>query len=268
VTGWRWPFFLACAVSVGAVSVGLGALGAAGGSTGAVTGVTISAVAAGVSLTEKTALMLVLVGVAQYIAGQLDQDTVQRWCSAKSAREARKSMIVLGLGALPIWTTFMFLGTCLWVYFQHFPSEVATAVLGGTRKAEDILPHFIVTVLPPGLAGLVVSAALAAAMGSLSGSINSSGMVWVNDIYRLYLARDGMPSTPIACSPQAALNLVEHQQKPALIANRAKVLEKIRTRNMNSPLALDRLDKDRDRIFIHCGADGIEITKRQMAEPL
>ena len=104
----------------------------------------------GFSLMEKTAPMLVLVGVAQYIAGQLDQDTVQRWCSAKSAREARKSMIVLGLGALPIWTTFMFLGTCLWVYFRHFPSDVAVAVLAGTRKAEDILPHFIVTVLPPG----------------------------------------------------------------------------------------------------------------------
>jgi solute:Na+ symporter, SSS family len=144
----------------------------------------------GFSITEKTALMLVLVGAAQYIAGQLDQDTVQRWCSAKSSREARKSMIVLGLGALPIWTTFMFLGTCLWVYFQHFPSDVATSVLTGTRKAEDILPHFIVTVLPPGLAGLVISAALAAAMGALSSSINASGMVWVNDLYRLHLVRN------------------------------------------------------------------------------
>jgi SSS family solute:Na+ symporter len=143
----------------------------------------------GFSLTEKTAVMLVLVGTAQYIAGQLDQDTVQRWCSAKSAREARKSMVVLGVGALPIWITFMFLGTCLWVYYQHFPTEVSAGVLAGTRKAEDILPHFIITVLPPGMAGLVISAALAAAMGALSSSINASGMVWVNDVYRLYLAR-------------------------------------------------------------------------------
>ncbi|MBI5693163.1 MAG: sodium transporter [Verrucomicrobia bacterium] len=147
-------------------------------------------VGVGFSLVEKTALMFVLVGAAQYVAGQLDQDTVQRWCSARSAREARKSMVVLGLGALPIWTTFMFLGTCLWVYYRHFPSDVATAVLAGTRKAEDILPHFILTVLPPGIAGLVISAALAAAMGALSSSINAAGMVWVNDIHRQYLARD------------------------------------------------------------------------------
>lgn len=139
------------------------------------------------SLVEKTLPMLVIVGLAQFIAGQLDQDTVQRWCSARSDREARKSMIVLGCGALPVWTIFMFLGTCLWVYFQNFPSDVSAAILGGNRKAEDILPHFIMTVLPPGLCGLVVSAALAAAMGALSSSINSASMVWVGDIYRAHL---------------------------------------------------------------------------------
>lgn len=142
----------------------------------------------GFSLAEKTVPMLILVGASQYVAGQLDQDTVQRWCSARTAREARKSMVVLGLGALPIWTLFMFLGTCLWVYYQEHPSPVSTAILAGSRKAEDILPHFILTALPPGVAGLVISAALAAAMASLSSSINSSAMVWVNDIYRQHLA--------------------------------------------------------------------------------
>jgi solute:Na+ symporter, SSS family len=142
----------------------------------------------GFSLSEKTAVMLVLVGVSQYIAGQLDQDTVQRWVSARSSREARKSMMVLGFGALPVWATFMFLGTCLWVYYQHFPAELATDVLSGSRKAEDILPYFIITVLPTGLTGLVISAALAAAMSSLSSSINAFSMVWVNDIYRPYVA--------------------------------------------------------------------------------
>jgi SSS family solute:Na+ symporter len=141
----------------------------------------------GFSFTEKTVVMMLFVGVSNYITGQLDQDSVQRWCSAKSAREARKSMFVLGFGALPIWAGFMFLGTSLWVFYQHFPSETATAVLAGTRKAEDILPHFIVTQLPHGLAGLVISAALAAAMASLSSCINAAGMVWVNDLYRRHL---------------------------------------------------------------------------------
>jgi len=146
--------------------------------------------ALGFSLSEKTAVMLVLVGVANYLAGQLDQDSVQRWCSARSDAEARKSMFILGFGAIPIWCGFMFLGTCLWVYFQHHPTPVSAAILAGARKAEDILPHFIITVLPHGLAGLVISAALAAAMASLSSCINAASMVWVNDLYRPYLRPD------------------------------------------------------------------------------
>ena len=98
-------------------------------------------------------------------------------------------MFVLGFGAIPIWAGFMFLGTCLWVYYQHYPSDVSSAILAGTRKAEDILPHFIVSVLPHGLAGLVISAAIAAAMASLSSCINAASMVWVTDIYRVHLVR-------------------------------------------------------------------------------
>ncbi len=144
-------------------------------------------VAGGFSLMEKTIPMMILVGAAQYVTGQLDQDSVQRWCAARSLKEARKSMYVLGFGALPIWAGFMFLGTCLWVYFQHHGDAVSTAILAGTRRAEDILPHFILTVLPPGVAGLVISGALAAAMGSLSCCINAASMVWVNDLYRPHL---------------------------------------------------------------------------------
>jgi SSS family solute:Na+ symporter len=87
-------------------------------------------------------------------------------------------MFVLGFGAIPIWAGFMFLGTCLWVYYQHFPSDVFRGNSCGTRKAEDILPHFIVSVLPHGLAGLMISAAIAAAMASLSSCINAASMVW------------------------------------------------------------------------------------------
>jgi SSS family solute:Na+ symporter len=141
------------------------------------------------SLSEKTKLMLVMVGVANYLAGQLDQDSVQRWCSAKSSSEARKAMLILGFGAVPIWIGFMFLGTCLWTYYQQFPSEVSNAVLAGTQKAEDILPHFIVTVLPHGLAGLVISAAIAAGMASLSSCINAGSMVFVKDVCQPFIFR-------------------------------------------------------------------------------
>jgi len=142
--------------------------------------------ATGFSFTEKTMTMLLLVGLTQYVAGKLNQESVQRWCSAKSAREARKSMFVLGGLALPIWAIFMFIGTCLWVYYQHAPDAVAADVLSGKIKAESILPHFIITQFPVGLSGIVISAALASAMSALSSAINSASMVFVNDLYRKY----------------------------------------------------------------------------------
>jgi SSS family solute:Na+ symporter len=146
-------------------------------------------VATGFSFTEKTVTMLILVGLTQYIAGKLNQESVQRWCSSRSSREATKSMVVLGVCSLPIWAAFMFMGTALWVYYQHFPDETSLGILGGTLKAEGILPHFIITVLPPGLSGVVISAALAAAMSTLSSAINSGSMVLVHDLYKKYLVK-------------------------------------------------------------------------------
>lgn len=168
----------------------------------------LQSVRSGFSLSEKTTWMLVLVGVSQYIAGQLDQDTVQRWCSARSAKDAKKSMFILGFGALPIWAAFMFLGTCLWVYYRHYPSPAATEMLSGTAKSENILPYFIVTVLPHGVAGLVISAALAAAMSSLSSCINASSMVWINDIYRKYLVKNADEQSYLRAGKWSSLGLV------------------------------------------------------------
>jgi solute:Na+ symporter, SSS family len=143
----------------------------------------------GFSLFEKTAPMLFFVGFFQFLTGQFDQTTVQRWCAARTPAEARKSMVILGLASLPIWGSFMFLGTCLWVYYRHFPSQAAERMLAGFSKAEGILPHYVTTVLPAGVAGVVIAAALSASMGALSSSINASAMVWVRDIYQPFIAR-------------------------------------------------------------------------------
>jgi len=163
----------------------------------------------GFSLSEKTGLMLVLLGFMQHLSGKLNQESVQRWCSASSAREARKSMIVLGLGSLPIWACFMFIGTCLWVYYQHYPNEMASAILEGKRKAEEIFPYFIITAMPPGLSGLLIAAALAAAMSTLSSSINCASMVVVQDLYgRVVKGRDPRHYFHIGVMSSLAISIV------------------------------------------------------------
>ena len=149
----------------------------------------IESIGTGFSLSEKTVSMLFIVGLVQFFSGQFDQTNVQRWCSAKSAREARKAIFTLGLVAVPVWFSFKLVGAILWAVFQQQPDPVAAEILDGTRKAEEIVPYFIVKYIPQGLTGILISGALAAAMSSLSSSINSASMVWVNDIYKPYLVK-------------------------------------------------------------------------------
>ncbi len=84
----------------------------------------------------------------------------------------------------------MFLGTALYVYYQEFPTVATAEMLSGARKAEDVLPYFIVRQLPIGMSGLVIAAAVAAAMSSLDSSINAVSTVSIIDIYRRHLAPD------------------------------------------------------------------------------
>lgn len=145
---------------------------------------TLVPVKSGFSLSEKTALMLILAGFIQYLGGQLNQESVQRWCSAKSAKEAKKSVYFMGIGCIPIWAFFQFLGTAIFVFFLYHPDGVASDIAGGVRKAEEIMPYFITQYLPVGLKGLTIAGALAAAMSTLSSCINATSMVIVRDFYK------------------------------------------------------------------------------------
>jgi len=146
-----------------------------------------------VSFTEKTGLMMIVVGLTNWLAEySSNQNVVQRYCASRSIREARKAMLVCCLASVPIWTFFMFIGTSLYVYFQANPDPQAADILTGAggAKPEQILPYFMLNYLPIGLGGLVAAAALAAAMSSLDSSLNAIATVGVVDIYRRHLVTD------------------------------------------------------------------------------
>lgn len=94
------------------------------------------------------------------------------------------------LVGVPTWFFFMFLGTALFAFYQVFPAPEAMAMLDGTTKPEGIVPFFVKSQLPPGIAGLVIAAALAAGMSSLDSSINAISTVWIVDLYRRHWVRN------------------------------------------------------------------------------
>ena len=145
------------------------------------------------NFSEKTASVLLLMALLNGVVYMCsDQNLVQRYCAAKSDKEAKKAVWITCWTSLPIWAYFCFLGTAMYVFFKYFPTEKAMHILHGTAgaKAEEILPYFVTNYLPVGMAGLVVASCLAAAMSSLDSSINSVSTVFVNDLYRRYLKRD------------------------------------------------------------------------------
>lgn len=109
-----------------------------------------------------------------------DQLMVQRYLCAKNARQATLALLTSGGVILVQFVLFLLIGVMLFVFYQKsvaLPPEVAA-------KADRVFPHFIVTQLPIGVIGLVVAAIFAAAMSTLSSSLNSLAATAVTDFYR------------------------------------------------------------------------------------
>jgi len=133
--------------------------------------------------------MLLAVGVIQWLTDYVtNQEVVQRYCAAKSAKDARRAMWICCWSCLPTWGYFMLVGTGLYVFYKAFPDPGAAEMLSGARQAEGIVPLFVLTQLGPGFTGLVVAAVLAAAMSSMSSAMNSIASVAITDLYKRHLA--------------------------------------------------------------------------------
>jgi SSS family solute:Na+ symporter len=149
----------------------------------------------------------------------VDQNYVQRYHTATSAKQAAKSIWLCVQVYLPASLLFFVIGTALYAYYQVHPELIeavklkvaaerlpltataaqiaqAAARLQPADYGDKVMPHFIVTKVPPGFVGLLVSAILSAAMSTISSGMNASATVFVADIYERYFKPDlGMRQT-------------------------------------------------------------------------
>jgi SSS family transporter len=113
-----------------------------------------------------------------------DQMMVQRYLCASHEGAARKALLWSGVVVFAQFVLFLIIGVMLYVYYtQHASGEIAAFTLNGRVQSDRIFPYFIVRHLPPGVVGLVLAAIFAAAMSTLSSSLNSSSAAVVNDFY-------------------------------------------------------------------------------------
>jgi solute:Na+ symporter, SSS family len=104
-----------------------------------------------------------------------DQLMVQRLLAARNQRASTVALLASGVVIFFQFTLFLLIGAGLWVYYGA----------GGVHgvSADRIFPAFIVEQMPPGIAGLMVAAILAAAMSNLSAALNSLASTSVVDFY-------------------------------------------------------------------------------------
>lgn len=102
-----------------------------------------------------------------------DQIIVQRLLTANSLGDARKALIGSGFAVIAQFALFLFIGLGLWAYY-------------GARSfsaPDRIFPTFIIEGMPPGMTGIVIAAILAAAMSTVSGSLNALAAATLHDLY-------------------------------------------------------------------------------------
>ena len=107
-----------------------------------------------------------------------DQSIVQRYLTAKDDKSAKKASYMGVLMSVPAWALFMFVGTCLFVYYH-----INSGALPEGIKSDEVFPFFIATELPVGITGLIIAALAAGAISSIDSDVNCISAIIVEDYY-------------------------------------------------------------------------------------
>lgn len=128
----------------------------------------------------------------QYIGSQ---DVVQRYQAVASIEESKKSLKTNA--KLAFITIFIFygMGTILYVYYN----TTAATALPPQMIGDQLVPYFVLTEMPAGIAGLIIAAIFAASQSTISSSLNSISACFTVDIFnRLFHNQDDLKGVKVA----------------------------------------------------------------------
>ncbi|TWT37784.1 Sodium/glucose cotransporter [Posidoniimonas corsicana] len=157
----------------------------------------------------------------------VDQSYIQRYIAARSDHQAAKSVWLGALLYVPVSALFLFIGSSLYAFYQSHPAELeevrqivaeqklmqegvsseadsylqqvdeVAAGLSDKELGDRVFPHFIASQLPEGARGLLIAAVFAAAMSTVSTSLNSSATLVMSDLYVRLVRPDASDSQQV-----------------------------------------------------------------------
>ena len=131
---------------------------------------------------DSSVFWVVIIGgfFIQLVPFSSDQVIAQRFLTTCDEKAAARSVWAHAGIVVPASLLFFGLGTALFVYYASRPEMLPT----GDVKNDAIVPWFIATRLPAGLAGLVIAGLFAATMSTVDSGIHSIATSLVNDVHR------------------------------------------------------------------------------------
>jgi cyclically-permuted mutarotase family protein len=131
-------------------------------------------------LTKATFWVVLLGGLANnLISYSSDQAVIQRYLTTKDEKSAAKGLWFNGIMSIVVSLIFYFIGTALFAFYKTQPQELNAAM----ANPDSIFPHFIMTRMPVGIAGIMIAAIFAATMSTLSSNVNSISTAFTTDMY-------------------------------------------------------------------------------------
>ena len=131
---------------------------------------------------KPTIIVLAIYGFFFYLQKYTaDQTVVQRYLIARSDRSALRGISLGATLCLPVWIAFMLIGSLLWSFYRLTGERLPATI----TKPDQVFPHFLITHIPSGLAGLFIAALFGSAMSMLASDMNCLATIGVEDFYVL-----------------------------------------------------------------------------------
>ena len=137
-------------------------------------------------LTQPYAFVTAVVGGAVFAMAShgTDQLIVQRLLACRTLRDSQKALVGSAFVVMFQFALFLLVGLLLWSHYGGASAEEL-----GLTRADEVFPKFIIEGLPPGVSGLILAGVVAAAMSTLSSSLNALASSTVFDLYERWAGR-------------------------------------------------------------------------------
>ena len=174
-------------------------------------------------LTSPYAFVTAVVGGAVFTMAShgTDQLIVQRLLTCRVLRDSQKALIWSGVLVFLQFALFLVVGLLLWAYYQGASMDEL-----GLTRGDEVFPRFVIEGLPPGVSGLILAGIVAAAMSTLSSSLNALASSSMMDLYERFVGRELAPDKALRASRALTLfwgvvfigfaNLFQNQENPVV----------------------------------------------------